>query len=168
MEKNRFQGFTLVELLIVVAIIGILVAIAIPNLLEAQVRTKVATTHAEQRTLAGALEFYRTDHSDYPPALNAFMRPGSITETWRLTTPIDYLSSIPMDTFFSPQFFGQPGGVFGPGGPYMHYIADPVVTEFWLLWSYGPDRKMEFYEVTYDPTNGTVSDGDIYKVGERK
>jgi hypothetical protein len=47
----------------------------------------------------------------------------------------------------------------------MHYISDPLVTEIWLLWSYGPDRDMEFGDLVYDPTNGSISDGDIYRVG---
>lgn len=171
----RFSGFTLIELLIVVAIIGILAAIAIPNMLQAQVRAKVASVAQNLRTLGSSLELYYTDHTAYPPApycIPPFGNAAAITETWRLTTPVDYLSEIPLDVFFkSPDFpplNSQPGGSFGPAGPYMHYIADPIVTEFWLLWSYGPDGDMEFLQVKYDPTNGTVSDGDIYRVGEQR
>ena len=47
----------------------------------------------------------------------------------------------------------------------MHYISDPIVAESWLLWSYGPDLDMEFQQVVYDPTNGSISDGNIYRVG---
>ena len=62
----RKKGFTLIELLIVVAIIAILAAIAIPNFLEAQVRSKVSRTKADMRTLAGALESYMVDWNKYP------------------------------------------------------------------------------------------------------
>jgi type II secretory pathway pseudopilin PulG len=50
-------------LLIVVAIIAILAAIAVPNFLEAQTRAKVSRTHADMRSLATALEAYAVDNS---------------------------------------------------------------------------------------------------------
>ena len=64
--ENR-GAFTLIELLIVVAIIGILAAIAIPNFLEARVRAKVASVRSDMRTLGMAAEMYAADHNEYPP-----------------------------------------------------------------------------------------------------
>lgn len=61
------KAFTLIELLIVVAIIAILAAIAVPNFLEAQTRAKVARILSDQRTYATALETYMIDHSTYLP-----------------------------------------------------------------------------------------------------
>jgi type II secretion system protein G len=63
--KNK--GFTLIELLIVVAIIAILAAIAVPNFLEAQVRSKVSRAKSDIRTMATALESYAVDNNGYPP-----------------------------------------------------------------------------------------------------
>ncbi|MBM3333647.1 prepilin-type N-terminal cleavage/methylation domain-containing protein [Candidatus Sumerlaeota bacterium] len=64
---RKLRGFTLIELLIVVAIIAILAAIAVPNFLEAQVRSKVSRTRGDMRSLANALEAYYVDFNLYPP-----------------------------------------------------------------------------------------------------
>jgi prepilin-type N-terminal cleavage/methylation domain-containing protein len=61
------KAFTLIELLIVVAIIAILAAIAVPNFLEAQTRAKVSRVKSDIRSLATAIEAYRIDHNVYPP-----------------------------------------------------------------------------------------------------
>lgn len=61
------KAFTLIELLIVVAIIAILAAIAVPNFLEAQVRAKVSRAVSDMRTLTTGIEVYFTDHNKYPP-----------------------------------------------------------------------------------------------------
>lgn len=60
------NGFTLIELLIVIAIILILIGIALPNFLAAQIRAKVARAEADLKSIATAIEFFRTEHSNYP------------------------------------------------------------------------------------------------------
>jgi prepilin-type N-terminal cleavage/methylation domain-containing protein len=62
------KGFTLIELLIVVAIIAILAAIAVPNFLEAQVRSKVSRVKSDQRSLSTGIEAYFIDNNAYPPS----------------------------------------------------------------------------------------------------
>ena len=60
------KGFTLIELLIVVAIIAILAAIAVPNFLEAQVRSKVSRAKSDMRSYATGIESYYVDNNSYP------------------------------------------------------------------------------------------------------
>ena len=161
------SAFTLIELLIVVAIIAILALIAVPNFLEAQTRAKVSRVHADMRSVAVALEAYSTDHNDYPPSAN----PPSFTpdtQTWRLTTPVAYISAIPPDPFVFRKAEMLLGGYFGIFGDRIHYVDQAVLDQYWLLFSYGPDGDLEFEPVHYDPTNGTVSDGDIYRGGSEK
>src|SRR5690606_15344355 len=94
-------GFTLIELLIVVAIIAILAAIAVPNFLEAQVRSKVSRTKTDLRTFASALVAYAVDHNKYPPfgsdpivltPSNSSQEPQFLDPRF-LTSPISYVSS---------------------------------------------------------------------------
>ena len=62
MRKRR--GFTLIELMIVIAIIGILAAIAIPNFRKARDQAREKACYANMRVILGAVEMYNMDHSD--------------------------------------------------------------------------------------------------------
>ncbi len=125
MSKTK-QAFTLIELLIVVAIIGILAAIAVPNFLNAQVRANVARSKADLRSMGTALESYFLDHNDYPRDQtddNRFYKYLVFPCLFPLTTPVSYLSDIDMEDPFlnETQRQNQTGHDGGHSGSYMYY-----------------------------------------------
>ena len=107
---RKTEAFTLIELLIVVAIIAILAAIAVPNFLEAQVRSKVARVKADMRSAAAALESYMVDYNrpmfgvqeiqQNFPSLYVGNSDLQRKLVWaRLTTPVAYLTTAIFDPF---------------------------------------------------------------------
>lgn len=223
-SRDRNHAFTLIELLIVVAIIAILAAIAVPNFLEAQTRAKVSRAKADMRSLATGIEAYYIDHNQYPPVFNPDGSGTFMTTPWMpfnpgrgpsvfgkgqgpnneavsarfipLTTPISYLTSVFAEPF-QVQGLAAAGAVAGDLPEFYDTFDYTIAKDFlagsctrgsgitsggaWHVVSVGPDRIQAYGGNTvsgptgpsdantlgcdYDPTNGTVSAGDVVRVG---
>ncbi len=151
------RAFTLIELLIVAAILAILAAIALPNFLEAQTRSKVARMAADMRSLASAMETYHVDWGCYPRNPSDNMCMLVLDGLPELTTPAAYISRYPMDIFHWEGERVRP----------IVYGTCSSAQSYWYVYSYGPDRKNQYAAVLYDPTNGTVSAGDLKRTTAR-
>lgn len=69
MRKNNQKGFTIIELLVVIVIIGILVALALPQLFAAQARGRDTDRKNDLKNVQQKLETYFNDNDAYPAAL---------------------------------------------------------------------------------------------------
>lgn len=90
MDSARERGFTLIEMMIVVAIIAILVAILVPNFIRARAQAQTAACESNLKEIATVLELYQTDHESYPTANGA-----AVTSSDPNLAP--YLKQTPVD-----------------------------------------------------------------------
>jgi len=205
------RAFTLIELLIVVAIIAILAAIAVPNFLEAQTRAKVSRAKADMQAMGTAIETYRIDNNSYPyqNPQSRVLRVAAIKALEVITTPIAYIATMSWNDPFQGKgaYSGPSMDTYADYDPLpadelqrkiYWYMArnntaqgdswdrknDPRPT-WWILESHGPEGKgtatrtglnsikdpsnpahqEKALKIIYDATNGTVSRGNIWRVG---
>jgi type II secretion system protein G len=88
--RSRETGFTLVELLIVVAIIGILASVAVVNLLNALDKGKQKRTMMDMRTIGQAVEAYGTDNANYPSGVTTWVGLKAIINPHFMKEPPDF------------------------------------------------------------------------------
>lgn len=91
MRIQRRAGFTLIEVLVVVAILGIIVAIAVVNYRNAIERARQRRSMADMRGLATAVEAYAADFDRYPPASAFVLPPGLSLPNGNLVVTQNYL-----------------------------------------------------------------------------
>lgn len=68
-EERKRSGFTLIEIMTVVAVIGLVAALAIPNLLRSKISTNEAAAQAALKSISAAMASFRTVNSAYPSQL---------------------------------------------------------------------------------------------------
>ena len=175
MFSIRAKSFTLIELLIVVAIIGILAAIAVPNFINARLRALIARVYAEEKAINDAYLMYRMDNGEWPPHID-----GDPAQHRYVTTPIAYLTTSIYDPFqkegvtdpatigwYQYQYHEEPGyqmrnEFYATGDPAARRYADEHKSSAFFCRSAGPDMDREFeLTVPYDITNGLVSQGTL-------
>jgi len=182
-DRSNGNAFTLIELLIVVAIIGILAAIAVPNFLNAQTRAKISKVEADFRSLATAIESYRLEYNNYMPYPEWGQHTGP--RYFRaLSTPIAYISSPesihdPFRHKHEADNDGEEAPRYGYFDPHdQAWIMEDAASRGynlepyqWCLVSPGPDYEQQldgginpgFYP--YEASNGLTSCGDILRLG---
>jgi general secretion pathway protein G len=110
LRRQIQQGFTLIELMVVLLIIGVLAALVVPNVLDRADDARVTAAKTDVHNLMQALKLYRLDNQRYPTAeqgLQALLTKPStapVPPNWK-----SYLDQLPNDPWGKPYVFLNPG-----------------------------------------------------------
>jgi general secretion pathway protein G len=102
------SGFTLIEILIVVVILGILAAIVIPQFTEASIEAKMSSLCADLQTMRSQIELYKVQHNDGLPGAGTASFADALTQKTDMTGALN---------------------AAGPYGPYVHNIPANVFND---------------------------------------
>lgn len=110
LKRNMQQGFTLIELMVVLVIIGVLAALIVPNVLDRADDARVMAARTDVNNLRQALKLYKLDNQRLPTAeqgLQALVtKPatGPVPTNWK-----QYLDKLPADPWGRPYRYLNPG-----------------------------------------------------------
>jgi general secretion pathway protein G len=105
-------GFTLIEIMVVIVILGVLAALVVPKVLERPDDARIVAAKSDIATIKAALSLYRLDNQRYPTGeqgLNALVAKPEmppIPPNWR---PGGYLERLPKDPWQNPYQYLNPG-----------------------------------------------------------
>lgn len=149
--RKRNQGFSLIELLVVVVIIGILAAISLSKIARAIKKAKEGQTREGLVALRQAVEMYAIDKGEYPNKLTGTSGPGTPTE-WSTTLRPEmqqYISALP-DCLVCPRPANS-----GVWNIVDHSLETDPNQDGWR-YGYWPDGKVSVNN------GGQATDGSIY------
>jgi len=113
------RGFTLIEIMVVVVIIGVLGAIVVPQFMSRPDQAKVTAARIDIQAISTSLEMYRLDNAHYPSTLQGLealaKRPAG-TPLARNWNPQGYLKNVPVDPWGMPYQYLNPGVRAANGG----------------------------------------------------
>ncbi|QEP44367.1 type II secretion system protein GspG [Ectothiorhodospiraceae bacterium BW-2] len=107
--RRTQSGFTLIEVMVVVVILGILAAVVVPRIMDNPDKARVTKAKQDIRALESALNLYKLDNFTYPTTdqgLEALVQPPSEAKNWKQG---GYMASIPKDPWGNDYLYLSPG-----------------------------------------------------------
>lgn len=103
-DKQHERGFTLLEIMVVLVIIGVLAAMVAPRFIERADEAKVDATGAQIKNIEQAMKLYRLQHGRYPSSSEGIQALASAGKNGKR-----YLDSLPKDAWGNPFIYLSPG-----------------------------------------------------------